>query len=316
MGQVLLHGPNAAEKLEALVPAALSTLPEGKARYTFFTNETGGIMDDLIVSNAGDHLFLVVNASMRAQDIPHMKAHLKDIEVTEIFDRSLIAVQGPSAQDVVAGHCPQAAELNFMQTCEALIDGTLCRISRLGYTGEDGYEISIPEADAERITRLMLDHPDCAPAGLGARDSLRLEAGLCLYGNDITPDTSPIEAGLNWAIQKAAPRRRRLSRCGAYHGRVGTWRGAQIGRHHAAGPRPSPRRGRNSRPARQRHWRDHFRWFRPNRPRSGCYGLCKGRSQRAGPRAAPDHSRQAAAGHGLRSAIRSTKLQTLNGRPK
>jgi len=202
MGQVLLHGPNAAEKLEALVPAALSTLPVGKARYTFFTNETGGIMDDLIVSNAGDHLFSVVNASMRAQDIPHMKAHLKDIEISEIFDRSLIAVQGPSAQDVVTGHCPQAADLNFMQTCEALIDGALCRISRLGYTGEDGYEISIPEADAERITRLMLDHPDCVPAGLGARDSLRLEAGLCLYGNDITPETSPIEAGLNWAIQK------------------------------------------------------------------------------------------------------------------
>ena len=106
MGQVLLHGANAAEKLEALVPAALSTLPDGKARYTFFTNETGGIMDDLIVSNAGDHLFLVVNASMRDQDIPHMKAHLPDIEVTEIFDRALIAVQGPSAQDVVARHRP------------------------------------------------------------------------------------------------------------------------------------------------------------------------------------------------------------------
>ena len=202
MGQVLLHGANAAEKLEALVPAALSKLPEGKARYTFFTNDSGGIMDDLIVANAGDHLFLVVNASMRTQDIPHMKAHLKDVEVTEIFDRALIAVQGPSAQEVVASHCPQAAQLSFMQTCEALIDGTLCRISRLGYTGEDGYEISIPQAEAERITRLMLDHPDCAPAGLGARDSLRLEAGLCLYGNDITPDTSPIEAGLSWAIQK------------------------------------------------------------------------------------------------------------------
>ena len=187
MGQVLLHGPDAAEKLEALVPAALSKLPEGHARYTFFTNDSGGIMDDLIVANAGDHLFVVVNASMRAQDIPHMKAHLKDIEVTEIFDRALIAVQGPSAQEVVASHCPQAAQLSFMQTCEALIDCTLCRISRLGYTGEDGYEISIPEAEAERITRLILDHPDCAPAGLGARDSLRLEAGLCLYGNDITP---------------------------------------------------------------------------------------------------------------------------------
>ena len=202
MGQVLLHGPDAALKLEALVPAALTQLPEGKARYTFFTNDEGGIMDDLIVANAGDHLFVVVNASMRAQDIHYMAASLKGIDVTEIFDRALVAVQGPSAEAVVSAHCPQAAEMGFMETLEALIDGSLCRLSRLGYTGEDGYEISIPEADANRIARLMLGHPDCEPAGLGARDSLRLEAGLCLYGNDITPTTSPIEAGLTWAIQK------------------------------------------------------------------------------------------------------------------
>ena len=201
MGQVLLRGPDIALKLEALVPATLTQLPEGKARYTFFTNADGGIMDDLIVANAGDHLFIVVNASMREQDIPYMVASLQDIEVTELFDRALIAVQGPSAEAVVSTHCPQAAEMTFMQTLEVPIDGTVCRLSRLGYTGEDGYEISIPEACAERIASLMLSHPDCEPAGLGARDSLRLEAGLCLYGNDIDPTTSPIEAGLTWAIQ-------------------------------------------------------------------------------------------------------------------
>lgn len=202
MGQVELRGENAAEKLEALVPASLTTLAEGRARYTFFTNDDGGIMDDLIVSNAGDHLFVVVNASMRDQDIPHMRNNLADVEVNEIHDRSLIAIQGPAAERVVSLHCPEAAELKFMQTTTANILGSQCRISRLGYTGEDGYEISIPDAAAEKITRAFLSHEDCEPAGLGARDSLRLESGLCLYGNDIDNSTSPVEASLVWAIQK------------------------------------------------------------------------------------------------------------------
>ncbi|WP_424929216.1 glycine cleavage system aminomethyltransferase GcvT [Amaricoccus tamworthensis] len=202
MGQVILRGDNVSEKLETLVPSALTTLKEGKARYTFFTNDQGGIMDDLIVSNAGDHLFVVVNASMRHQDIPHMANNLEGVEVTEIFDRALVAVQGPSAEDVVGGLCPAARDLKFMETTTADIDGVECRISRLGYTGEDGFEISIPGADAVRITKKLLDHEDCEPAGLGARDSLRLEAGLCLYGNDIDNDTSPVEASLTWAIQK------------------------------------------------------------------------------------------------------------------
>ena len=202
MGQVILRGEGAAEKLEALCPQALTALPEGKARYCFFTNENGGIMDDLIVSNAGDHLFVVVNAALRHQDIPHMAASLDDVEVTEIFDRALVAVQGPRAEDVVGGLCPAARDLKFMETTVADINGTECRISRLGYTGEDGYEISIPEDQAIEVTRAFLAHDDCEPAGLGARDSLRLEAGLCLYGNDIDNDTSPIEASLIWAIQK------------------------------------------------------------------------------------------------------------------
>ncbi|UWQ49020.1 glycine cleavage system aminomethyltransferase GcvT [Leisingera caerulea] len=202
MGQVILRGDNVGEKLETLCPQAYATLKEGKARYGFFTNEEGGIMDDLIVSNAGDHYFVVVNAALRHQDIPHMQANLDGVEVTEIFDRALVAVQGPKAEDVVGGLCPAARDLKFMETTVADIDGAECRISRLGYTGEDGYEISIPEADAIRISKLFLAHDDCEPAGLGARDSLRLEAGLCLYGNDIDQSTSPIEASLSWAIQK------------------------------------------------------------------------------------------------------------------
>ncbi|MFW8594088.1 glycine cleavage system aminomethyltransferase GcvT [Cribrihabitans neustonicus] len=202
MGQVILRGDNVGEKLEALCPQAYATLKEGKARYGFFTNEAGGIMDDLIVSNAGDHYFVVVNAALRHQDIPHMQAKLDGVEVTEIFDRALVAVQGPKAEDVVGSLCPAARDLKFMETTLGEINGTECRISRLGYTGEDGYEISIPEDKAVEIARAFLAHEDCEPAGLGARDSLRLEAGLCLYGNDIDQTTSPIEASLGWAIQK------------------------------------------------------------------------------------------------------------------
>ncbi|AXI44771.1 glycine cleavage system protein T [Sulfitobacter sp. SK012] len=202
MGQVILRGEGVAEKLESIAPSAFTTLPEGKARYTFFTNEDGGIMDDLIVTNAGDHMFVVVNAALRHQDIPHMAKHLDGIEVIEIFDRALVAVQGPKAEDVVGELCPAARELKFMESTLADIVGVECRISRLGYTGEDGYEISIPEGDAEKVARAFLADDDCAPSGLGARDSLRLEAGLCLYGNDIDNSTSPVEASLNWAMQK------------------------------------------------------------------------------------------------------------------
>lgn len=202
MGQVILRGETAAEKLETLVPSAITSLKPGKARYTFFTNDDGGIMDDLIVANAGDHLFVVVNASMRHQDIPHMASNLDGIEVTEIFDRALVAVQGPAAENVVGDLCPAARDLKFMETTVAEIMGAECRISRLGYTGEDGFEISIPEDKAVKICRAFLAHDDCEPVGLGARDSLRLESGLCLYGNDINTSTSPVEASLTWAMQK------------------------------------------------------------------------------------------------------------------
>ncbi|NOR61899.1 MAG: glycine cleavage system aminomethyltransferase GcvT [Rhodobacteraceae bacterium] len=199
MGQVELHGENVAQKLESLCPSSFQPLPEGKARYTFFTNPEGGIMDDLIVANAGDHHFVVVNASMRDQDIAHMRS--LDIEVTELA-RALIAVQGPAAEAIVAAWVPVAQSLNFMETTTAQMIGADIRISRLGYTGEDGYEISVPEDRVVDICRTLLAHPDLELAGLGARDSLRLEAGLCLYGNDIDNSTSPVEANLTWAMQK------------------------------------------------------------------------------------------------------------------
>ena len=193
MGQVELRGENIAEKLESIAPSSFTTLPEGKARYTFFTNPEGGIMDDLIVSNASDHFFVVVNASMRNQDIGHMRANLDGIDVVEL-DRALIAIQGPAAETIVSAVAPVAADLKFMETTVADLFGAECRISRLGYTGEDGYEISIPTDRVVDVTREFLKHDDLEMAGLGARDSLRLEAGLCLYGNDIDNSTSLVEA--------------------------------------------------------------------------------------------------------------------------
>ncbi|MFK7994498.1 MAG: glycine cleavage system aminomethyltransferase GcvT [Granulosicoccus sp.] len=202
MGQLELRGARTAQALESLVPADLENLPEGRCRYSFFTNAEGGILDDLIITNAGDHFYLVVNASTRREDIAHLRQHLTDVSIDELTDHALIAVQGPAAIDVVLTHCPAAANLIFMQSIEVSIDDVPCRVSRLGYTGEDGFELSIPNKHADRITRLMLAHDLCMPAGLGARDSLRLEAGLCLYGNDLDTTTTPIEASLTWAIQK------------------------------------------------------------------------------------------------------------------
>jgi len=202
MGQVELRGEGAAHLLEALVPSAIDSLKPGKARYTVFTNADGGILDDLIVSNAGDHLFLVINAAMRDRDIAHLRTHLAGIELVERTDRALIALQGPAAAAVVGAHAPAARELTFMETTLAEIGGASCRISRLGYTGEDGFELSVPADRADGLARTLLADERVAPAGLGARDSLRLEAGLCLYGNDIDETTTPIEAQLGWTIQK------------------------------------------------------------------------------------------------------------------
>ncbi len=202
MGQVILRGPKVALALEALVPVAVEGLAEGRQRYALLTNAQGGILDDLMVANRGDHLFAVLNAACKADDIAHLRAHLPGIEVIERDDRALLALQGPRAENALSALLPGVAGMRFMDVANHDWQEQEIWVSRSGYTGEDGFEISVPKARAEAFARALLAHPDVEPVGLGARDSLRLEAGLCLYGQDIDATTTPIEAGLGWAIQK------------------------------------------------------------------------------------------------------------------
>jgi aminomethyltransferase len=203
MGQVKVIGKNAAQALEKLVPVDIMDLPVGKQKYAFFTNEEGGIMDDLMVANYGDYLYVVVNAACKEQDIAHMRANLgDDITVEVMEDRALIAIQGPKTAQALSRIQPKLNDMLFMDTQLIDIDGAECFVSRSGYTGEDGYEISIPHSDTVRLVNLFLEQPEIEAIGLGARDSLRLESGLCLYGNDIDPTTTPLEASLIWAISK------------------------------------------------------------------------------------------------------------------
>ncbi|MCB6182530.1 glycine cleavage system aminomethyltransferase GcvT [Leeia sp. TBRC 13508] len=206
MGQVKLHGPNAASALETLVPVDLTTLPEGQQRYGFFTNEEGGILDDLMITNAGDHLFVVINAGCKEQDIAHMQAHLAGkCEIEVLAEHCLLALQGPTAAAALAKLSPETdfSSWVFMTARTLQLAGAACFVTRSGYSGEDGFEISVPNSHAEALSRALLALEDVAPIGLGARDSLRLEAGLCLYGHDIDTSTSPVEASLTWAIQKS-----------------------------------------------------------------------------------------------------------------
>tara|TARA_E500000331_G_scaffold350853_1_gene396480 strand:- start:194 stop:1258 length:1065 start_codon:yes stop_codon:yes gene_type:complete len=200
MGQVALRGNNAAAALERLVPGDIATLPAGRMRYTMFTNDAGGILDDLMVTNAGNYLFLVVNAASKKEDIAHLRAGLPDLDIDVLDDRGMIALQGPAAAAVLARYAPGADTMPFMSALPFQIEGSRLAVTRSGYTGEDGYEVSIPSADIVRITELLLADPDVELSGLGARDSLRLEAGLCLYGHDIDHTTTPVEAGLIWTI--------------------------------------------------------------------------------------------------------------------
>ncbi|WP_086479161.1 glycine cleavage system aminomethyltransferase GcvT [Oceanospirillum sanctuarii] len=217
MGQVKLHGANAAKALESLVPVDIIDLPAGKQRYALFTNEQGGVMDDLMVTNHGDYIYVVVNAACKEQDIAHMRANLgDDVELEVMDDAALVALQGPEAAAVMARFAPETADMVFMDARVVKVDGVECLVSRSGYTGEDGFEISIPSADAERICRLFLNEPEVEAIGLGARDSLRLEAGLCLYGHDIDTTTTPLEASLIWAISKV--RRADGERAGGFPG--------------------------------------------------------------------------------------------------
>ena len=222
MGQVVLRPKSgdladAARALETLVPVSILALGVGRQRYALFTNDAGGILDDLMVANRGDHLLLVVNAACKDADFTHMAAHLGDDCDLEIIDnRSLIALQGPAAETVLAQLNPAAADMRFMDVASIELAGVECWISRSGYTGEDGYEISVPEAQAVELARVLLAGDDVQPIGLGARDSLRLEAGLCLYGNDIDTTTTPVQAALEWAMQKA--RRTGGERAGGFPG--------------------------------------------------------------------------------------------------
>ena len=203
MGQVALRGGGVADALETLVPGDIAGLAPGRMRYTMFTNGTGGILDDLMVTNVGDYLFLVVNAACKDADIAHLRSGLPSaIELDVLDDRSLIALQGPASSSVMARYAPGADTMPFMSALPFEIDGSRLAVSRSGYTGEDGYEISVPSDDAVRIMSLLLANDAVELAGLGARDSLRLEAGLCLYGQDIDETTTPVEAALTWSIGK------------------------------------------------------------------------------------------------------------------
>ncbi|MDO9059737.1 MAG: glycine cleavage system aminomethyltransferase GcvT, partial [Bradyrhizobium sp.] len=208
---------DAALALERLVPQDILSVAPGRQRYAQFTNEAGGILDDLMVANFGSHLFLVVNAACKAGDEAHLRAHLSDSCVIEpLPDRALIALQGPEAETVLARLCPEISAMRFMDTGPRSIDGVDCFVSRSGYTGEDGFEISVPAEQAEAFAKKLLGDGDVLPIGLGARDSLRLEAGLCLYGHDIDTSTTPVEGALEWSIQKS--RRPGGARAGGFPG--------------------------------------------------------------------------------------------------
>ncbi|MFB9884951.1 glycine cleavage system aminomethyltransferase GcvT [Balneatrix alpica] len=217
MGQLKLKGAEAAAALETLVPVDIQDLPVGKQRYALFTNDQGGILDDLMVANLGEYLFVVVNAACKEQDIAHLRQHIGsrcEIEVLE--DRALLALQGPKAVEVLARLNADVSKMIFMDAGRFTLLGEECLVSRSGYTGEDGFEISVPAHKAEALARELLAQAEVEFIGLGARDSLRLEAGLCLYGHDIDTTTTPFEASLLWAISK--PRRADGERAGGFPG--------------------------------------------------------------------------------------------------
>jgi aminomethyltransferase len=202
MGQVILRGPDPAAALEKLVPGDIVSLGTGQMRYTQFTDDSGGILDDLMVMRREDDLFLVVNAACKEADVAHLTSGMTGHAVEYLGERGLLALQGPLAAEVLAAHAPEVRSMPFMSGREVAVAGVGCIVSRSGYTGEDGFELSMPTEQAETVARALLSDVRVKPIGLGARDSLRLEAGLCLYGHDIDTTTTPIEAGLAWSISK------------------------------------------------------------------------------------------------------------------
>lgn len=217
MGQVLIEGEDSAAMLESLVPVDVQALGINQQTYALFTTESGGVLDDLIITRwAHDRFFLVVNAGCKTQDIAHLRAHLSGQTLTVLEDQALLALQGPAAREVMRTLCPEAAQLVFMHGCAAVIDGAPVYITCSGYTGEDGFEISVPAAAAEKLARRLLATEGVQAIGLGARDSLRLEAGLCLYGHELTTEIDPVQAGLLWSISKS--RRENGERAGGFPG--------------------------------------------------------------------------------------------------
>ncbi len=220
MGQVILRGRSYQETalaLERAIPMDALGLDVGRQRYGFLTTNNGGILDDLMFSNRGDHIFVVLNAACKDSDIVHLRTLLEpDISIEVIENRALIALQGPASEAVLSEFNSQIKAMNFMDVETLSIAGAECWVSRSGYTGEDGFEISIPASTAESVTKSILSKEEVELIGLGARDSLRLEAGLCLYGHDIDDATSPVEAALTWAIQKV--RRTHGERAGGFMG--------------------------------------------------------------------------------------------------
>jgi aminomethyltransferase len=224
MGQIAVRAKSgeardAAQVLERTVPVDILGLAPGRLRYAFFTNARGGFLDDVMVANCGDHFLIVVNAACKAADEAHLRAQLGKVCNVERLDRALIALQGPKAEAVLAILAPECSNMRFMDVRTLTLMGTDCMVARSGYTGEDGFEISTRADIAREIAEELLANADVAPIGLGARDSLRLEAGLCLYGSDIDERTTPVEAGLSWVIQK-------VRRCGG--ARAGGFPGAEI----------------------------------------------------------------------------------------
>src|SRR5258708_958412 len=217
MGQLRLLGDDAANALESLVPVDVAGLAVGRQRYGFFTNAAGGILDDLMITRREADLFVIVNAACKDADIEHLETYIgRRCTVQPMPDRALLALQGPRAADVVSRLNPALSGLAFMTGMNATLAGADCFVTRSGYTGEDGFEISVPASRAAALARALLASTAVKPAGLGARDTLRLEAGLCLYGHDIDDATTPVEAGLAWAIEKV--RRAGGARAGGYPG--------------------------------------------------------------------------------------------------
>ena len=217
MGQVEQHGAYAARALETLVPVDVISISAGKQRYALFTNDAGGILDDLMIFNTGSYLHVVVNAACKAQDIAHMQKHIGGrCEIRVRDDLALLALQGPGAEAALKGIAVGDVPQTFMTGGRLLLAGIHCLVTRSGYTGEDGFEISVPAPRCEALARALLAQPNVQMIGLGARDSLRLEAGLCLYGHDLDATTTPVEASLNWAMQKV--RRTGGERAGGFPG--------------------------------------------------------------------------------------------------